>query len=164
MCCNLLEYSYLGIMLGYLMSWNLWKIHLKYNFVNHCQFCHWLHVLVKKYSMSLNLVLNVCLFKTSLIHDFKKFIRMMNEISFFYHCKSVLPPPQKKNCLHVCCTGTSNWACSEKLVTVLIKIVSCDESVWCFSRTNLARITKILHTYLLFYIWSWYINEIKIHI
>ena len=29
---------------------------------------------------------------------------------------------------------------------------------------NLALFTKILHTYLLFNIWSWYIHEIKTHI
>ena len=41
---------------------------------------------------------------------------------------------------------------------------SCDESVKYFSGTNFALITKILHTYLPFYIWSWYIYEIKVHI
>ena len=41
---------------------------------------------------------------------------------------------------------------------------SCDESVEYFSGTNFALITKILHTYLPFYIWSWYIYEIKVHI
>ena len=33
-----------------------------------------------------------------------------------------------------------------------------------FSATNLALITKILQAYLLFYIWTWYIYEIKTHI
>ena len=44
-----------------------------------------------------------------------------------------------------------------------VKHGSCDESVQYFSGMNFALITKILHTYLLFYIWSWYIYEIKVH-
>ena len=42
--------------------------------------------------------------------------------------------------------------------------MNCDETVLVFSEMSLALITKILHTYLLFYIWSLYIYEIKKHI
>ena len=63
---------------------------------------------------------------------------------------------------------TSNCACSLFRAMNLTEkrgtIVSCDESVQFFNGTNLTLITKILHTYLLFYISSWYIYEIKIHV
>ena len=45
-----------------------------------------------------------------------------------------------------------------------VRCCSCDESVQYFNGTNFALITKILHTYLPFYIWSWYIYEMKVHI
>ena len=67
--------------------------------------------------------------------------------------------------IHVDDSITPNWACTEQLQISLKKA-----QYWAVMRMcsfsagrTFALITNILHIYLLFYIWSWYIYEIKIH-
>ena len=63
---------------------------------------------------------------------------------------------------------TSNWTCSEQLTT-LMKMRHNSEMQWeclVFQRDEACTNHKntSIHTYLVFYIWSWYIYEIKMHI
>ena len=69
-------------------------------------------------------------------------------------------------CIHIEDWIKSNWACSDQLITPSLKTWHNRELRWecSFCGMNLALITNLLYTYLLFYICCWYIYEIKIHI